>query len=111
MSFDISSIKARSISSAKYWLLIVDEVTDMSWSYFLKEKSDTAAKICEFVQELREKGFDVRYLRCDNAGENKKAEEALKEKGIFVQFEYTTACTLQQNGKVERKFATLDGRV
>ena len=38
-------------------------------------------------------------------------DEACKQEGLGIQFEYTAPGTPQQNGRVERKFATLFGRV
>ena len=38
-------------------------------------------------------------------------EEACIEQGLGTKFEYTAVGTPQQNGRVERKFATLYGRV
>ena len=109
---DISSIKTTSYGGAKFWLLVVDDKSDFCWSYFLKRKSETSSKICELVMELRLKhGLLVQFLRCDNAGENIDARAILKEKAPEVQFEFTAPDTPQQNGRVERKFATLYGRV
>jgi len=112
LGFDISSIKDLSLGGSKFWLLVVDESSDMCWSFFLKGKGETHVKIHGLICELRDR-FNkmVKFLRCDNAGENKKTEEYLKEKGIGIQFEYTAPNTPQQNGKVERKFATLYGRI
>jgi hypothetical protein len=50
---DISSCKATSVGGAKFWLLIVDQFTDLCWSAFLVKKSDLGT-----------------IIRCDNAGEN-----------------------------------------
>ena len=109
---DISSIKSESFGKKKFWLLIVDEATDNCWSYFLKQKSQTAKTVAEFVQNLKSKeNVVVRYIRCDNAGENKKIEEKTNQLGLGIKFEYTAPNTPQQNGVVERKFATLYGRV
>ena len=38
-------------------------------------------------------------------------QELLDDKGMGIKFEYTAVDTPQQNGKVERKFATLYGKV
>jgi hypothetical protein len=112
LGFDISSIKDVSLGGLKFWLLVVDEATDMCWSFFLKQKSETREKIHGLLCELRDRlNKVVKFLRCDNSGENKRTEEFLKEKGIGTQFEYTAPNTPQQNGKVERKFATLYGRI
>ena len=40
LCFDVSSVKARSFGGAKFWLLVMDDATGYSWSYFLKQKSD-----------------------------------------------------------------------
>jgi len=48
--------------------------------------------------------YQVKFIRCDNAGENVQLEEASKEEGLGVVFEYTAPNTPQQNGRVERGF-------
>ena len=110
--FDISSIKAKSYGGAKFWLLVVDDKTDYAWSYFLKNKSDTPHKITNLIKHLKAKyKFVVSSLRCDNAGENKSTKNLCEKLGLAVKFEFTAPDTPQQNGRVERKFATLYGRV
>jgi len=109
---DISSIKAMSAGGSKFWLLVVDEATDMKWSFFLKAKSDLKDKLIPFVKELKAKDNKiVRYIRLDNAGENTSFEEQCKKEGLGITFEYSAPGTPQQNGVVERAFATLYGRV
>ena len=113
LCIDISSIKVKSYGGNKFWLLVVDECTDMCWSFFLKKKSDLVPKMLEFITDMRakgKKGFG-KIIRCDNAGENHKLEEFCKKDGFGCVFEYTAPGTPQQNGKVERKFATLHGKV
>ncbi len=110
--FDISSIKSRSFGGTKFWLLIVDDATGFAFSYFLKKKSETAGKITSLIKHLKATlNYQVKFLRCDNAGENISTEEACKEEGLGVTFEFTAPNTPQQNGRVERRFATLYGRV
>ena len=67
-----------------------------------------------FLHHLKTKGFEVKYLKCDNAGENKTLMQVLKKwenRDLFpnIEFEYTASNTPQQNAKVERKFPTLYG--
>ena len=50
--FDISSVQQKSYGGSKFWLLIVDQCTDMSWSYFLKRKSDLATTMIKFIKDL-----------------------------------------------------------
>ena len=64
------------------------------------------------IKDLKSKhGINVKYIRCDDAGENTKLEEACLKEGLGIQFEYTAPGTPQRNGRVERKFTTLYGRV
>ena len=49
----------------------------------------------------------VRFIQCDNAGENKTLEAKCKKEGLGIKFEYTARNTPQHNGKIERSFATL----
>ena len=111
LHFDISSIKNVSLSRAKFWLMVVDEATEYTWSYFLKSKAETKKKIVALCKQLISDGKRVKFLQCDNAGENKKTEEACKNEGLRITFEYTAPNTPQQNGKVERRFATFYGRI
>jgi hypothetical protein len=77
-----------------------------------KRKSETALTIVNYVIDI-EKRFKrvVKYIRCDDAGENRALEKACIKAGLGIQFEYTSPGTPQRNGRVERKFATLYGRV
>ena len=108
---DISSIKEPSVGGAKFWLLGVDDATDFCWSSFLNRKSETKDKIMSLINSLNNKKRRVKFIRCDNAGENEKLEKACEREGLNIKFEYTARNTPQQNGRVERKFATLYGRV
>ena len=109
---DISSVKGESYSGSKYWLLVLDDCTDHIWSYFLTAKSHTRTEMILLLKELLAKyGKVVKYIRCDNAGENKALEKECKVQGLGIQFEYTAPGTPQHNGRVERKFATLYVRV
>ena len=112
LCIDISSPTAASFGGKHHWLLVVDENSDLCWSYFLKKKSETTAKMVALIKELKSKyGIEVKYIRCDNAGENDALKRACLEEGLGVTFEMTAPSTPQQNGKVERKFATLYGRM
>ena len=106
---DVSSVSEKSYGGSKYWLLIVDDATSFSWSHFLKEKSDVGDALIKTLDSIDIKDNNV-TIRCDNAGENYTAQSLCKEKGYKVKFEFTSPETPQQNGKVERKFATLWGR-
>ena len=109
---DISSVKGRSYGDSKFWLLCVDSYTDYCWSFFLKAKSMTKDYMIPLIKDLKAKhGIQVKYIRCDDAGENHKFEQEAKQEGLGLQFEYTGPGTPQRNAKVERKFATLYGHI
>ena len=107
----VSSIKMRSSGGSKFWYIFVDEATGLKQSIFTPTKSNLAISGLQFLKKLRNKGIDVKNIRCDNAGENKKLEEKVIDENMKINFEYTSAGTPQQNGVAERAFATLYGRV
>ena len=76
---------------------------------FLKEKSDLKMNVLALIKELKAKdGYIIKYIWCDNAGENLALEIACQQERLGIHFEYAIP---QQNGRVERKFATLFRRV
>ena len=113
LSMDISSVQTQSKKGRKrFWLLVVDQFSNCLWSFFLFLKSDEAEVMSLFVDEIEAAtGKKIKYIRCDNAGENIKTEERFVKDKRGITFEYTARNTPQQNGKVERAFATLFGRV
>ena len=100
-----------SYGGSKFWLLVMDDCTDFLWSYFLKEKSDLAKTIMNLLLDLKQKGIIVKYIRCDNAGEHLTLQQQCLQKGLGIEFEFTSRSTPQHNGKIERKFQTLFGRI
>jgi len=78
----------------------------------LKSKDEVSEKMIELIKDLKDKHqVQVKNVRCDNAPENKIFETNAKKERLGLYFEYTARKTPQQNGRVERKFATLYGRV
>jgi histone deacetylase 1/2 len=109
---DISSVKKKSIGGSKYWLLVLDDCTDYCWSKFLHTKSGQVDWIVALIKHLKVKDErHVRFIRCDNAGENLKLQQACAKEALGIQFEYTSPGSPQFNGRVERKFPTLYSRV
>ena len=77
-----------------------------------ERKSDVPEAMLEFIRDLEAKHkIKVKKLRCDRAGENIKTDELLRSNGLGIEFKYTAAGTPQQNGKVERKIATIIGKL
>jgi hypothetical protein len=111
LHYDISSVIDSSYGGSKFWALIVDDYTDFCWSIFLKNKSDLKEKMFSMLTDLSIAGIDVKYIRCEDSGENKSFYNSCSEKGFKVKFEFSGPRTPQRNGKVERKFQTFYGRI
>jgi len=108
---NIALSKFTSAGGSKYWFMAMDEATHMKFSLFLKQKSDVKEKFILFQKELQVTyRRPVHHIRCDNAGENRALESVCIHKELNIVFEYTTLRTPQQNGIVERAFATMLGR-
>lgn len=109
---DISSSKALSFSGSKFWLLIVDDASDKCWSQFLKFKSDLPQQVINLIKLMKSSyNKTVKYIRLDDAGENKSLQELCLTEGLGIQFEFTGPGVPQYNGRAERKFAVLYARV
>jgi len=101
-----------SFSKSKYWLLIVDDATDYCWSFFLKSKDKTFKTMIGLVKDLTDiEKKSVKYIWCDNSGENLTFQCDAKEARLGLTFEFTAHKMPQQNGCIEQKFAMLYGRV
>jgi hypothetical protein len=95
------------------WRLIVDEYTGMKFTDFFTNKNKMIEPTCELLHKWKEEGNPVRYIRCDNAGENKGLEARLNSldwKMGNIRFEYTARDTPQANCLVEIGFNTLYNR-
>ncbi len=109
---DISSMDNKSFGKKRFWLLVVDDATDYCWSFFLKEKSKTGKVLTDLIKRLKDnKNVTVKKICCDNAGENTAFKVEAERQRLGLQFKYTARKTPQQNGRVERKSATLFERV
>ncbi len=74
-------ITPASAEEARYWLTLIDNVTQSSWIYFFKEKKEALVKFKNFVTWIeRQIDYKVKCLRSDNGREydNKKAKNWLK---------------------------------
>jgi hypothetical protein len=67
---DISKLTHPSLANNKFWLIAVDDHTDYTWSYFIKQKTDTSVVLLRFVREMEDRGSPIRHIRCYNAEEN-----------------------------------------
>ena len=108
MYLDISSMKDESHCGGRHWESLVDEATSCKHSFFLKKKSDQVDMDSSWLMGLKFKyKIQVKFIHCDNAGENKKLEEKCDADGMDINFEYTATGTPQQNANVERTSPTV----
>jgi hypothetical protein len=84
----------------------MDEYAHFLWSYFLKSKDEQVQVIITHLIHITN---DVKV----NSGENHDLQNQIKDNHskLDCKFEFTAPDSPQQNGKVEKKFATLYGRV
>ena len=79
----------------------MNQCTDMSWSYFLGQKSDLANTMIGFIKQLRDNHGKKRatIMRFDNAGENKSFESYLRKRIGYKILIYVT-CQSQAEWKM-----------
>jgi hypothetical protein len=111
---DLSGPFTPSIGGSKYWLKMVDEFSNKIFDKYIKTNDQLPEEVQKLLSMLFGKGYEVKFMRCDNGGENISRE--LKEvckcglgNGQFVQIKNMSRDTPQHNGIVERRFAT-DGQ-
>ena len=104
---DTSGPYKKSIGESCFWILVVDDFTRKAWSFFVRAKSLIGKVMEAFLDRLKgDKDVVVKFVRCDNAGENEKQLRSVCEpRGITMEF--TAPHTPQMNGVVERKFVTI----
>ena len=109
---DISSIKApRYLKHTVYkphWRLVICHLTGYMNTEFFESKRGMVQPTIELFKSWERDGYPVNYVRCDNAGENKKLESRLKSTNqkIYPKFEYTAKATPQQNSLSEKGYVT-----
>jgi len=109
---NISHPQSHSFGGLQYWLLIVDDATDYCFSIFLKSKDQLGSAMIRLIKELKSKyNIIVHKIQCDNSSENVTFKNKAKEEGLGLNFKFTACQMPQQNGCVERKYATLFGQV
>ena len=63
-------MKPLSLNSSRYFFLIVDDYTRMSWVYFMKEKAKAFKKFVEFKALVENmSGYFIKTLCIDRGGE------------------------------------------
>ena len=109
----ISTVKAlkgiKVTATRPQWRMLTDQRTQMKFSAFYQKKNDMVEHTCEIFKRWKQKGYSVRTIRCDNAGENialeKKNSSAIWQ--LNIDFEYIARDTPQENSYAEVGFATI----
>ncbi|KAL8119322.1 hypothetical protein AgCh_016733 [Apium graveolens] len=101
-------VNVLSISRKRFCLVIVDDFSKFSWTYFLKSKDEASEIIINHIRQVNNHpDFKVRRIRSDNGTEFKNSvmRSFCEENGIM--HEFSASRTPQQNGVVERKNRSL----
>ncbi|GJS55117.1 hypothetical protein Tco_0628479 [Tanacetum coccineum] len=97
-----------SLNHKWYCLVVTDDFSRFSWTFFLKTKDESGSILRNLITEIENlKDLKVKIIRCDNGGEfkNREMDELCTKKGI--KREFSNARTPQQNGVAERRNRTL----
>ena len=94
------------------WHCCMDEFSQFTLSKFYKKKNQFIEPFLQFLRSLENRLLEVKFIRMDNSGENKKFWKRAKASDWQFKFEaeYTARNTPQQNGLIEVKIATVAGR-
>ena len=98
----------KSLGGNLYCLVIVDDYTRYTWTFFLDDKGKTVEIFKKFAKRAQnEFESTLVKIRSDNGTEfkNTQIEDFCEERGI--KHEFSSTYTPQQNGVVERKNKTL----
>ena len=108
---DICSFKQVSRGGNRHWLIVVDEFSDYTHSFFLKRKSDQIQIILIWIRTLSKKhNIKIKRIRLDNSSENRSLQKVCDKANLGITFEFTAPGTPQQHSVVERRKPTLMGR-
>ena len=90
-------MKYDSLGGRRHWGMLVDEATRCKHSFFLKKKSDQVDMVISWLKGLKNKyKIQVKFIRCDNAGENKKVVKSM------IQKDWALFLNIQQQGPLNR---------
>ena len=108
---DICSFKQVSRGGNRHWLIMVDEFSDYTHSFFLKRKNDQIQVMLIWIRILSKKhNIEIKRIRLDNSGENRSLQKECDKANLGISFEFTAPGTPQQNSAAERRIPTLMGR-
>jgi hypothetical protein len=113
---DMSTIPKKkggpAVNAKNNWRMMVDERTQMKFSDFYETKDGMVEPTCEILRRWKQNGIPIKYIRCDNGGENLKLRDRANshEWQLNLEFEFTARATPQHNHLAELAFATIANR-
>ena len=82
---DICSFKQVCRGGKRHWLIVVDEFSDCSHSFFLSRKSDQIKLIPMWIKSLAKKyGIEIKRIRLANSGENLSLQKECNKENLAV---------------------------
>ena len=108
---DICSFKQVSRGGNRHWLVVVDEFSDYTHSFFWERKSDQMQIMLIWIRSMSKKhNIEIKRIILDNSGENRTLQKECDRANMGITFEFTAPVTPQQNSMVERRIQALMGR-
>jgi hypothetical protein len=96
-------------SYKRYWRILVDEASQFKISDFFETKNAMIEPTCEKLFNLKEENKTVKYIRCDDGGENqglKNRSHSIDWK-LPIKFDFTVRDTPQRNYLAEVGLGTI----
>ena len=101
---EVCSFKQVSRGGDRHWLIVVDEFSDCTHSFFLNRKRDQIKLIPMGIKGLSKKyGIEIKRIGLDNSGENISLQKECNKENLGIIFEFTAPGTPQQNSVAERR--------
>nr|GFC72263.1 putative ribonuclease H-like domain-containing protein [Tanacetum cinerariifolium] len=97
-----------SLNHKWYCLVVTDDFSMFTWTFFLRTKDETSSILRNFITEMENlKDHKVKIIKCDNGREfkNKEINELYTIK--VIKREFSNARTPQQNEVAEKRNRTL----
>jgi hypothetical protein len=94
------------------WRIMVDECTNLKFSDFYETKAGMVEPTCEQFYRWKQARRPVKFVRLDNAGENKKLKSRAESVDwkFDTKFEFTVRVTPQQNHYAELGLTVIANR-
>ncbi|KAK0594194.1 hypothetical protein LWI29_012141 [Acer saccharum] len=100
-------MQTESLGGKRYIFVCVDDFSRFTWTYFLREKSETFDKfkmLCTKLQnEMKSNIRSIKRIRSDHGREFENASFESYCDSLGISHEFSAPRTPQQNGVVERK--------